>query len=193
MSEENDSCEEDSMAMFEENNDRSLCHRNSQILSEALVFGCLQKTLHPELNTFIPTVGISKENVVFYFYDSESDLLIESSIFDIFETLVLKRKRLSLAYDTILALWLTLNYKYLSSGVTQSMLDRKDYRAKFWDQLPADTENIYKNMLRIGDTRMGTPATYDVLRVSAIRKLVWNPARDVQDKLEMSSNSSGSA
>ena len=154
----------------------SLGHQ--KILSEAIVFGCLQKELYPELNTFAPTVQISRENVVFYFYDSENDILIESSVFELFE-MIMDDENDQLTFETILALWLTLNYRYLSSGVTHSMLERIDYRARFWEQLPSDKRKIYSKNLRIRNTREGKRSTSQV-RISAGRRLFWSPARDVR-------------
>ena len=179
---ENELEDEDSNDMFENKKDKELSHQKSQLISQALVFGCLQKKQYPELDTFIPTVGISRENVVFYFHDSENDILIESSIFDIFK-MVMKERRVTLTYETILALWLTLNYRYLSSGVTQSMLVREDYRANFWQQLTNETKNIYNNMLRFENTRESKSCMTGVIKLTAGSRVHWNPARDIQYKL----------
>ena len=176
--------EEESKDMVEVKKDRSLYHHESQVISEALVFGCLQRKQYPELNTFSPTIRISKENVIFYFYDSEYDILIESSVFDIFKT-VMRERRMTLNYETILSLWLTLNYRYLSTGVTKSMLAREDYRAAFREQMTSETSNIYKTMLRFENTREGI-CTDGVIKLSAGSKLNWNPARDIQIKLDSS-------
>lgn len=176
--------EEDSKEMVEVEQDNSLYHQESKIISEALVFGCLQKKRYPKLDTFSPTIGISKENVIFYFYDSENDILIESSIFDIFK-MVMRERRVTFTYETILALWLTLNYRYLSTGVTKSMLDRNDYRTNFWEQMTSETRNIYKNMLRFENTREGI-CTDGVIKLSVGSKLYWNPERDIQVKLDAS-------
>ena len=179
---ENELEDEDSNDMFEDKKDKELSHQKSQLISQALVFGCLQRKQYPELDTFIPTVGISRENVVFYFHDSENDILIESSIFDIFK-MVMKERRVTLTYETILALWLTLNYRYLSSGVTQSMLVREDYRANFWQQLTNETKNIYNNMLRFENTRESKSCMTGVIKLTAGSRVHWNPARDIQYKL----------
>ena len=129
-----------------------LCYFKNQLLSEAVVFGCLQRQVCPLL--FAPTIGISKESVIFYFYDSVRDILIESRRFGLFyidkET---KPFRTRLAYDTVLALWLALNYRYLSTGVTKSMVNRTDYKANFWEQLPDGVQDIYRNELQFGSTR----------------------------------------
>ena len=181
-----DGSEEDTYverAMLEKKTD-SLHYENSQLLSQAIVFGCLHRQVCPDLNTFAPTVGISKDNVIFYFNDSVRDILIESSIFDLFyDVKIAGDFRKCHMYDTILALWLTLNYKPLATGVTQGMVDRTDYRANFWVQLPDGAKAIYEKELQFGHTRTGVRY---VKKMSPYRHLSIESASEIQNKLGMS-------
>lgn len=65
----------------------------------------------------IPSICISKEKVVIYFYDCNNDFLLESS-----EKPYITSEG-ALVKSTIISLWLALNFKYFCSGITKGMKD----------------------------------------------------------------------
>ena len=120
-----------------------------RIFSQTLVFGCLQKQICPSLKHYlIPTIAISRSLVKFFFYDPEKDILMESAPFDLF---VHDGVNYSIPYSTVLALWLCINYKHLSSGVPVTMLKDQRFRANFLTSLLERTRKIYTNKLSLGD------------------------------------------
>ena len=141
---------------FEDDIDGSLSsfeveeHRNyTQIVAQSIVFAFLQKKMNPYFENFlIPTVGISRKNVVFYLYDPEHDILLESSQFDLIVD------NTSLYYPTILALWLTLNYKTFCTGITKSMKER-NFTTDILSSVSNDIKTIYKEQLRFGNCAIG--------------------------------------
>lgn len=63
----------------------------------------------------IPSIGISKDKIVVYFYDCINDVLLESS------EMPFLTAQGALVKSTIVALWLVLNFKYFCSGITKGM------------------------------------------------------------------------
>jgi hypothetical protein len=61
---------------------------------------------------------VSKDEIAFYFYDSENDVLMQNSPLFMFSGRKLRIK-------VIIALWLVLNYKYLGTGLTKQMKEHK--------------------------------------------------------------------
>ncbi|XP_033725964.1 uncharacterized protein LOC117315720 [Pecten maximus] len=109
----------------------------NQILAETVVFSFLQKKYHSEYDNYlIPTIGISRQYVVFYFYDCVNDMLMETP-----PIRLLKNNKL--IKSTILAVWLVLNYKYFCSGITKGMRDR-NFTADFFKHV-GDCIQIYRN------------------------------------------------
>ena len=120
-----------------------------QLLSQTIVFGCLQKQICPTLNHYlIPTIAISKHLVKFFFFDPVKDVLIESSPFDLF---VHDGINYLIPYSTVLGLWLCINYRYFSSGVPVTMLKNPNFRANFLTSLLERTRKVYTNKLSLGD------------------------------------------
>ena len=113
-----------------------------QMLAETIVFSFLQKRKHPNYEHFvIPCIRIPSSKVVFCFYDSENDVLLRSKCMNLY---VRTKSKYELIPETILALWLVLNYKHLGSGLSDTLL--KAPKANFF-QLAGDTLDVYKNEL----------------------------------------------
>ncbi|XP_045176039.2 uncharacterized protein LOC123536724 isoform X2 [Mercenaria mercenaria] len=113
-----------------------------QALAWTIVFSFLQKKLHPEYKNFlIPCIAASKKDICFYFYDSKHDILLESPAFPIFNP------DKSLNKLTLLATWCVVNYKYLCSGITDTMMEN-DYKAEFFKHASARI-SIYRDSLSI--------------------------------------------
>ena len=92
-----------------------------QMRAQAIVFGFYRKRFNKN-KRLIPCVGISKTKVVFRFYDSVEDILLETHALDLcsYES--------HLSQHVILLIWLTLNYKYLGSETPERL---KPYKSQF--------------------------------------------------------------
>lgn len=120
-----------------------LLEHREQMVAQTIVYSFLQQKKHPERKTFLtPFLGISKQHAIFFFYDCKHDMLLESSRFD------LQVPGLGVEKSTLLALWLTLNYKYLCSGITVAIKE-SGFTADFENHAKEKME-IYRNSLRLG-------------------------------------------
>ena len=97
----------------------------AQIMAQTIVFSFLQaKYNQAKLKNFlVPGIGIDSKSLLFYFYDSENDLLMATPYLEIWSP---DKKRL--VVDHVLFLWLTLNYRYFCTGPYEVM---KKNRAGF--------------------------------------------------------------
>lgn len=144
-----DSTEGDTLS-FEVKDSQDLTSFFSQIISQAIVFAFVQKKYNPEYEIFLtPTIAISRNDVLFYFYDPENDILLESAPFSLFVSY-----RNELAYVTILALWLAINHKYFCTGVTNSM-KKRDFTTDFLKKMSNDTQKLYTSQVSFGGCRYG--------------------------------------
>lgn len=122
----------------------------SHIIAETIVFAFLQKKNNPDFNHYlIPTVAISKKDILFHFYDPEHDILLESPLFMIWH------KSSELYLPTVLALWFTLNYKTFCTGITIGMKER-NFTADFLSGVDDDIITIYEKFLQYGDCENGS-------------------------------------
>ena len=136
---------------FEVEDNSGLINDRSQIISETIVFAFLQKKYNPAFeNYLIPTIGISKGDVLFYLYDPEHDILLESPPFNIFQY---GGRRLS--YPTVLALWFIVNYKTFCTGITKAMKER-NFTSDFLSQVNSEIKTIYKEQLQFRDCGTGS-------------------------------------
>ena len=93
---------------------------NAYIISETIIFSFLQKKLHPERNHYLtPCIGVGNSSLIVMFYDSEHDVILESSHIPLFRPCSVNKYEFDDA--AILASWLTVNYKFFSSGLTEGM------------------------------------------------------------------------
>lgn len=113
-----------------------LQQHKAQLKAQTITFSPLQeKTNKCKLrNSLVPGIGISTKYLLVNFYDSVHDVLLTSKPLTIF-------KGEELMYSTILFLWLTLNYRLLCSGLTETM---KPFKAGFFDVVDISTfrENV---------------------------------------------------
>ncbi|XP_045156229.2 uncharacterized protein LOC123522831 [Mercenaria mercenaria] len=79
-----------------------------QLIAETIVFSCTRS------KGLVPTIAVSREKLKVFLYDHESDLLFESKEFP----LASFTKEKELPYQTILALWLAINYSLFGSGIS---------------------------------------------------------------------------
>ncbi|XP_060565769.1 uncharacterized protein LOC132724833 [Ruditapes philippinarum] len=137
-----------STSSFEIKDGDSLVGDRQQIIAETIVFAFLQKKINPDLKHFlIPTIGMSKTDVLFYLYDTDHDVLLESPPFFIFEN------NREISYVTILALWLAINYPILGTGITTHIKNRS-FTADFLTHLRnKKVETIYENEVQLGQLK----------------------------------------
>lgn len=140
--------EEEETCTFEIKYSDSLIHDRQQIIAETIVFSFLQKKINPDLDHFlIPTIGTSKSDVLFYLYDSEHDILLESPPFFLFEN---KRE---ISYVTVVALWLAVNHTILGTGITDYIKDRS-FTADFLTHLKnKNVKTLYENECQLGQLK----------------------------------------
>ncbi|XP_069106800.1 uncharacterized protein [Argopecten irradians] len=121
---------------------------NPKIIAETIVFSFLKKQLHSESDHFLfPCVGAGGSELVFYFYDSENDVLLESSRVPLF--IGRSNHQQTLNFSAVIACWLVVNYKYLCTGLTRGMLVPNKKAAFFshaYLKLP-----IYTSKLKLGN------------------------------------------
>ncbi|CAC5364312.1 unnamed protein product [Mytilus coruscus] len=118
---------------------KTLNHQE-QDLAQTIVFSFLQRKENRNnlKHCLVPTIGISKKKIVIYFYDSEEDVLLGTTELDLFGYK-------SICYDTIVFLWLTLNYDIFCTGITDSM---KNCKAKFFTKVGSFLENYRNDVTR---------------------------------------------
>ncbi|XP_033728770.1 uncharacterized protein LOC117317913 [Pecten maximus] len=116
--------------------------RNQQIIAETITFSFLQKQRHPDSDHFLfPCISVTNTDMVVHFYDSEHDILLESSKIPLHgfegQTNLL----------AVIVSWLVVNYKYTCDGLTDEM---KDKLAGF-PPLAQSKLDIYDRHLKFGD------------------------------------------
>ncbi|XP_033736257.1 uncharacterized protein LOC117324484 [Pecten maximus] len=117
--------------------------RNDQIIAETVVFSFLQQQCHPESAHFLcPCIGVANTALVFYFHDSEHDILLESSRIPLLDS------ELEINLLAIISSWLVVNYKYLSSGLPESLKGSEN--AGFFCQAKEKIET-YRSNLKFGN------------------------------------------
>lgn len=115
--------------------------RNPKIIAQTIVFSLLQEKRHPERENFLtPCIGIGNSELIILFYDSEHDVLLESSRVPLFESPV----SCKFSYSSILACWLVVNYKVFCSGLVEEF---KICKSNFFLHA-SEKINIYKEELK---------------------------------------------
>lgn len=115
--------------------------RNPKIIAQTIVFSLLQEKRHPEREHFLtPCIGIGNSELIILFYDSEHDVLLESSHVPLFESPV----SCKFSYSSILACWLVVNYKVFCSGL---VVEFKICKSNFFLHA-SEKINIYKEELK---------------------------------------------
>ena len=137
---------------------------NAQIISETILFSFLQKKLHSERNHYLtPCIGVGNSSFIVMFYDSEHDVFLESSHIPLFRPCGVNKYEFDDA--AILASWLTVNYKFLSSGLTEEM---KTFECGFFKEAQAKIK-VYEETLQLGNVACFVPVP-DFLK----RSLQWS-------------------
>lgn len=124
--------------------DENCLQRNHQIIAQTIVFSFLQKKIHPERNNFLtPCIGIGSSEMIVMLYDSEHDVLLESSSVPLFEN----NSSLEFSLQAILVCWLTVNYKYFCSGLCE---EYKQHKSNFFVHAKEKIQ-IYEDKLSLGN------------------------------------------
>lgn len=114
--------------------------KNPQIIAQTIVFSFLQKKRHPERENFLtPCIGIGSSELVIMMYDSEHDVLLESSTIPLFE----KDSPCDFSYVAILVCWLTVNYQYFCSGLVERC---KMFKSNFFN-IAKEKTFVYQDKL----------------------------------------------
>ncbi|XP_045184134.2 uncharacterized protein LOC123542376 [Mercenaria mercenaria] len=104
--------------------------------AQAIVFGFYQNRHHSG-KLLVPSIGISKEKIVFRFYDSVNDVLLETRALD----LCSYEKNLSL--HAVVLIWLTLNYRYFLSDTPESLEPyTSQFHRVFQSYIPTYRSNV---------------------------------------------------
>ena len=115
--------------------------KNPQIIAQTIVFSFLQKKRHPERENFLtPCIGIGSSELVIMMYDSEHDVLLESSTIPLFEN----DFSCDFSYCAILVCWLTVNYRYFCSGLVQKY---KMFKSSFFN-IVKEKITVYEDKLQ---------------------------------------------
>lgn len=115
----------------------------SHLFSQTIVLSFYQKKCNPALN-IVPLIGVSKTHIQFHFYDSEKDIYLASKQMPLFY------KNKTLQIPTVIATWLVLNYKHLSSGVTRNIENNGKFG--FHSQILPESLPLYQNDIEVGHT-----------------------------------------
>ncbi|OWF51333.1 uncharacterized protein LOC110449324 [Mizuhopecten yessoensis] len=114
------------------------------MIAQAIVFSFLQKKKYPDSkNLFVPAIGVSAKEVIFFLYDCKEDVLMQS-------VKMPWRSGKGVRYSTLIAVWLVVNYKYLGSGLTGNLEHAP--KSNFFS-LAGEVLNVYKNDLIMGSVR----------------------------------------
>lgn len=119
---------------------------NPQIIAQTIVFSFLQKKRPPNRDHFLtPCIGIGSSELIVMLYDSEHDVLLESSTIPLFENELSCR----FSYCAILVCWLTVNYRYFCSGLTERY---KMFKSNFFN-IAREKINVYEHKLQFRNVR----------------------------------------
>lgn len=135
-----DSSDEDDYFQNEAKPD-NLDGHSSELISQTIVFSFHQKKCNPSLS-LVPSIGVSKSHIQFYFYDSAKDIYLVSQGMPLFY----EDNKLQLS--TVIATWMVLNYKHLLTGPTEKMV--KDSKFGFYSNTSSENLNLYKNNIKMG-------------------------------------------
>lgn len=101
--------------------------KDPQIAAQTIVFSFLQKKRHPYREHFLtPCIGVGRSELFIMLYDSEHDVLLESSTVPLFEN----DFSCEFSLCAILVCWLTVNYQYFCSGLDEKY---KMLKSNFFD------------------------------------------------------------
>ena len=117
-----------------------------QLTAQSIVFSFLQNKYNKDRmkSRLVPAISISLKNYQIICYDSEQDILV-STVADSADTRLFDDTIKSLNYCSVVALWMTLNYRLLCSGVpTNSKKIRlRNVKAEFFERV-GDHLNLYE-------------------------------------------------
>ncbi|XP_033728757.1 uncharacterized protein LOC117317896 [Pecten maximus] len=144
--EDDPDCDSPGRTPMDEKGKSTCLSRNAQVIAETIVFSFLQKKRHPEYSHFLfPCIGVSRKEMVVYFYDSEHDVLLESS------SIPLRTVEGNVNVVSIIVSWLVVNHKYFCGGLTEEL---KKETSGFFCQAEQALP-IYENQLQFGDIDVG--------------------------------------
>lgn len=119
---------------------------NPQIAAQTIVLSFLQKKRHPERDHFLtPCIGVGSSELFIMLYDSEHDVLLESSTVPLFEN----EFSCEFSFCAILVCWLTVNYRFFCSGLNEKF---KMLKSNFFDIVKKKI-TVYEEELRFQNVK----------------------------------------
>ncbi|XP_069109497.1 uncharacterized protein [Argopecten irradians] len=125
--------------------------RNSEFIAKTVSFSFLQRQSRPEISlSLFPCISITSNGLVLDFYDSNHDVLLESSAIPFIIPGKESTSR-TISLTMIIVAWLAVNYRYLSSGLPAT-LKYEAAKAGFFEQA-GDKLRVYRGELKLGNVR----------------------------------------
>lgn len=129
----------------------------------------------------IPSIGVSKREIIFHFFDSQNDVLLKSPAFPMFCDGELSMR-------AVLSTWFVLNYKYLCSGITSDI--KKAPKANFKNHISHHSE-WYENELLLGNVS-AHPLTHYYEPLNYRSKFVFPQlTKDVKEEINYEGENKG--
>ena len=119
----------------------------SQAIAQTIVFSLLQKQRNPSWEHFlIPSIIANNKTLKIFFYDADNDILLESKKYDfVWEKSGNLPARIRL--ETIIAVWLVLNYKLLCTGPYPEYVQKAP--KSLFKKFTKNSQETYENGLRL--------------------------------------------
>ncbi|XP_069131532.1 uncharacterized protein [Argopecten irradians] len=114
-----------------------------QLVAQAVVFSFLKQKNYPDSKiSLVPVIGVSAKEVIFFLYDCKEDVLLQSVKMSL-------RCGKAVRYQTVIAIWLVLNYNYLGSGLGNI---RNVHKCNFSSRA-RDVLEVYRSELVLGGVK----------------------------------------
>ena len=139
-------CTEGSVSSIEiKSNENFVDADEKQLLAQTIVFSFLQMKYN-ELklkHSLIPAIGISTKHLYINFYDCINDVYLSSdTALEMFDE---RGGKCRVLVEIVVLLWLTLNYRYFCSGITEEMKNCKaDFHKRLDDMISVYSEKFQR-------------------------------------------------
>ena len=138
----------------------------SQLIAQTIVFSFLQHKYNKSAldNFLIPAIGISTSHLYVNLYDCENDVFLSSDK---------KLKILAggkLFVETVVLLWLALNYRDFCTGITEEMgTNKADFHRRVDDDLLCEYRDNVKRPLHLSSKKRDNSA-FEALRGKKVKR-----------------------
>ena len=138
----------------------------NQLLAQTVVFSFLQQKYNKMKmkNSLIPAVGISTKQLYIHLYDCENDVCLSSD-----PDLQMSGGG-KLIVEIVVLLWLTLNYRYFCTGITEEMRKCKaDFHRRLDDMIYEYIDNV-KRPLHLS-TKTSKSSNWAAVRGKKVKRI----------------------